>query len=595
MSTALAVNNYEPAEIRTKPQKVTILYSRLSREDEAAGDSLSIQNQRIFSEEYAGRNGFTPFIHIVDDGWSGTRWDRPGWQELIAKVEADEVGSILTKDSSRIARDYLRMGLYREMFSDKGVRLICINDGYDSFKGDDDFMPFRDIFSEWHARDTSKKIRAIFKSNMANGKRCSGAIPYGYKKNNGDVNDLLIDDDAAAIVRRIYQMIIDGKGINIIARTLMEEKIPIPSEYWKRKGMEYRCNRYTDPYGWTGTTISYIIKNPEYKGTLILGKTKNSSYKGNKKKLHTTPEEQFIFENAIPAIVSEEVWENAQRLRQTRRKAPKIEHEPNPLTGLLWCATCGAKMTHRHTRSSKGHLDNSYICSRYRGITKLCTMHYISVINIEKLILEVIKKVSIYAKTNEEEFINKVREVSQMQQDNVIKECKKSLSKSNKRHDELNGLIKKLYEGNASGKIPDKHFERMLAEYDEEQTSLEEKIAELQHEIDSFNEKKLRADNFMELVKRYTEFNELTPQMLNEFIEKVIIHEKVKDELGAKQQQIDIYLNFVGNFTLPEEILTAEELTVRYKHALRLAYQRERNRLSREKRKQQSNTEKLAQ
>ena len=499
-----------------------------------------------------------------------------------------EISIICLKDNSRLGRDFLRVGLYREMFKEKGVRLIAINDGYDSSKGEDDLLPFRDIFAEWHARDTSNKIRAIFKSYMSNGKRCSGSLPYGYKKNNCDVNDPIIDEEAAVVVRRIFNMIIEGKGINHIARTFIAEQIPIPSEYWKRNGMEVRSPAYLDPYGWTSTTIGYILKNPQYKGTLILGKTKYSSYKGNKKLLKTTLEEQFVFENAMPAIVSEEVWENAQRLRRTVRRSPKVDKEPNPLTGLLFCADCGSKMSHRRHVYKNGSEDNSYCCSKYRGLTKLCTMHYISVKNLSVIILDVVRKVTAYAKTNEEEFLSKVRELSEKQQENSIKDNKKLLTKYNKRFDELNSLIKKLYEGNASGKIPDKHFERMLSEYDEEQTSLEVKISELQQEIDNFNDKKLKADNFMEIVKRYTEFEELTPQILNEFIDKIVVHEKTKDDFGAKHQQINIHLNFIGNFELPENVIEEMELQAQQRKLAELEARKQRNKeISKERAKQQ--------
>jgi DNA invertase Pin-like site-specific DNA recombinase len=561
---------------------VTILYERLSRDDELDGTSGSILNQQQFLEDYAERNGFINWVHKSDDGYSGTSLSRPAWNEVIADVEAGKVGTIISKDSSRLFRDYVRAGLYREMFHEKGVRLICVNDGVDTALRDDDFLPFREVINEFYAKDCSKKIRAVFKNRMQNGKRCSGAIPYGFIPNNGNVNDLIIDEDAAVNVRRIFQMIIDGHGVNDIARTLMNEQIPIPSEHWKRIGQPYRSIKYADPYGWTPTTVSYIIGKPEYKGTVVLGKTQNSSYKGHKA-VKTDAENQYVFENALPAIVEPEVWDNAQRLKKTVRRPPKSEAAPNPLTGLLFCHECGAKLTHRHS----GY-DNCYVCSAYRkGVKQNCTIHYISVKNIEKLILTAIRRVTSYVRDNDSDFIEKVRAASVLHAESSVKESKKQLTKSKRRVDELSNLISRLYQDNASGKIPDKHFDRMFAEYDAEQTALEAKIAELQSEVDDFAADSLRADRFIDLALRYTKFEELTPQVLNEFISRVEVHEK--DKSGDKvTQAVDIHFNFIGNFSVPEDYdeLSPEERAEVEAEQARLdkknAYEKERRRRQRE-------------
>jgi DNA invertase Pin-like site-specific DNA recombinase len=323
-------------------KKLTICYERLSRDDERAGESGSIANQRDILQAYAEQNGLLPTKHISDDGQSGTQWARPGWQELMSEVEAGNVGTILLKTLARMGRDHLRVGLLLEQFRDMGIRLIAVSENIDTDKGEDDFTPIRTLFAEWYARDCSRKIRQVFKNRMTNGKRCSGAIPYGYLPKDGDTQDLIIDEEAGPNVRRIFQMIIDGKGVNDIARTLMGDKNPIPSEHWKRIGQPYRAVKYADPYGWTPTTVNYIIGKPEYKGTLVLGKTQNSSYKG-KKAVKTSAEEQYVFENALPAIVDAETWENAQRLKKTVRCVPKSESAQDPLTGLLYCHECGAK------------------------------------------------------------------------------------------------------------------------------------------------------------------------------------------------------------------------------------------------------------
>jgi DNA invertase Pin-like site-specific DNA recombinase len=557
-------------------RKLTICYSRLSRGDATPGESGSIRNQRDILQDYAEKNGLLPTVHISDDDESGTGWNRPGWQELMSEVETGNVGTILLKTLDRMGRDHLRVGLLLEQFRESGIRLIAVSEGIDTDKGEDDFTPIRTLFAEWYARDCSRKIRQVFKNRMANGKRCSGAIPYGYLRNNGDVNDLVIDEEAAAVVRRIFAMIIGGHGVNDIARTLMGEQIPIPSEHLKRLGVENRHLNYPDPYAWTPTVVTYIVTNPAYKGTLVLGKTKNTSFKG-KKAVATSEDEQYVFENALPVIVEPEVWENAQRLKKTVRKAPKSEGAPNPLTGLLYCHECGAKLTHRHS----GY-DNAYCCSAYRkGVKKCCTIHYISVKNIEKILLTAIRRVVCYVRDNDSDFVEKLRAASVIQAENTVKEGKRELARSRRRVDELDGIIRKLYEDNASGRIPDKHFDKMFAEYDTEQTALETKIAELQAEVDRFAADSLRADNFVELARRYTEFAELTPQLLNEFISRVEIYEK--DKGGDKvTQKVDIYFNFIGNFTVPDDYdeLSPEERAALNAERERLdkknAYERER-------------------
>jgi DNA invertase Pin-like site-specific DNA recombinase len=535
-----------------KQSKTTILYSRLSRDDELGGESTSITHQKQILENFAIKNGLPNWAHFADDGWSGTRWDRPDFMRMMEEIEAGNVEALVIKDMSRLGRDYLRVGLLMEKLREKNVRLIAVAENIDTEKGEDDFMPFRNIISEWHARDTSKKIKAVFKSNMESGKRCSGSIPYGFIRNNGDTQDLIIDEEAAEVVRRIFQMVIGGKGVNAIARTLMGEQVPIPSEHWKRIGMEVRAAKYSDPYGWTPTTVSHIIARPEYKGTVVLGKTRNVTYKGVRKAIKVPPEEWHVFENAMPAIVDAETWENAQRLKRTVRKPPKCDLAPNPLTGLLYCADCGAKLSHRRAKNKEGYRENAYCCSRFRGITRLCSLHYISTRAVERLVLNTIRRVSRYATDKQADFIERVRVASTLRHEKAVKENRRQLTKSRRRHSELNGLIRKLYEGNAEGKIPDKHFERMLTEYDTEQTMLEARIKELQAAIDGYDADSIRADRFIELVGRYTDFDTLTVPMLNEFVERIIVHEADRTS-GRRVQRVDIFLNFIGDFTVPDD------------------------------------------
>jgi hypothetical protein len=479
---------------------------------------------------------------------------------MIAEVEAGNVGIILTKDMSRFGRDYLQVGLYTEvMFPSKGVRFIAISNNIDSInQTDSDFTPFLNIMNEWYARDCSRKIKSVFKSRMEKGLRCSGSISYGFLADPNDKEKWIIDEEAAAVVRRIFQMVIEGKGINEIGRILRAEKIPIPSEHWKRIGVPYRSVRYTDPYAWSATTLGYILQKPEYMGRKVLGKTVCDNYK-TKNNRKTAPEEQFVFDGAIPEIVDEETWHNAQRLRKTVRRPPKREGPPHRLTGLLYCADCGAKLNHRNTLVQKKYIDDAFVCSSYRQLTRDCTMHYITTANMEKLILSAIQRISWYVREHEKEFIKRVREASSIQQEETAKECKRRLSQSKRRHTELDDLVKKLYEANATGKLNDRHFERLLSGYDEEQMALESTMSELQEQIDAWSEDKLKTDRFIELVKRYTDFSELTTPMLNEFIEKVIVHEG--DKRGTdRRQRVDIYLNFIGAFELPAEVVTPIDL-----------------------------------
>ena len=391
-------------------KSLTILYARLSREDGEDGISNSIKNQHDFLTQYAERNGFTPYKFVQDDGYSGTCFSRPGWNEVIADIEAGKVATLISKDSSRLFRDYIKAGMYREMFTERGVRLICVNDGIDTAVRDDDFTPFRDVMNDFYAKDCSKKIRAVFKNRMSNGKRCSGTIPYGYMRNDGDVNDLIIDEEAAINVRRIFQMIIDGNGVSKIAETFRNEKILTPSEHFKNIGIEVRKSTYDDPYYWHTTTISKIVGRQEDKGTLVLGKTKNTSYKGNKA-VETALDEQYIFENALPVIVDAATWETAQRLKRTVRRAPKVDAEPNPLTGILYCADCHSKMSHRRSKNKQGYRENAYGCAlNRRGTHKGCSLHYISSKSVEKLVLDVIRRVTSFVRNDESGFIEKVRE-----------------------------------------------------------------------------------------------------------------------------------------------------------------------------------------
>ena len=537
--------------------KITALYERLSHDDERAGESVSIENQKRILEDYAQKNGFTNIRHFTDDGVRGTTFKRPGLDAMLEEIRAGNVATVIIKDQSRIGRDVVEVGLLKRTFDEYHVRFIAANDNLDTANGFDIMSIFRDVINEWYVADTSRKIKSVFKSRMEKGLRCSGSVSYGYLASKENKGEWVIDEEAAAVVRRIFQSVVAGESIASIARALRAEKIPIPSEHWKRIGAPVRAAKYTDPYAWSTTTISYILKRPEYTGRKVLGKTVCENYK-TKSTRKTAPEEQYIFDGEIPAIVDEETWNTVQRLMGTKRRAPKRQNTPNRLTGLLYCADCGAKLTHRSSLVQGKYLDDAFVCSSYRQLTRDCTMHYIPTAKMEAAILAAIQRVSWYVRHNEAEFIERVREATDQHQENAVKEYRQKVSNAQRRCKELDGLVKKLYEGNATGKIPDKHFTRLLAEYDEEQTKLEAAIAQWQEAIESWNADRLKTDKFIELVSRYTDFSELTTPMLNEFIEKVVVHEG-EGRGNSRRQRIDIYLNFIGAFEVPAHIVTPME------------------------------------
>ena len=571
-------------------EKITALYERLSHDDERAGESVSIENQKRLLEDYAEKMGFTNIRHFTDDGVRGTTFKRPGLDAMLDEIRAGNVATVIIKDQSRIGRDVVEVGLLKRTFDEYNVRFIAASDNLDTANGFDIMSIFRDVINEWYVADTSRKIKTVFKSRMEKGLRCSGSICYGYLASKEDKGEWIIDEEAAPVVKRIFQSVLAGESIAAIGRALRAEQIPIPSEHWKRIGAPVRTAGYADPYAWSATTISYILSRPEYMGRKVLGKTVCENYK-TKSTRKTTAEEQYIFEGAIPAIIDEETWHNVQRLRETKRRAPKTQNAPNRLTGLLYCAECGAKLTHRHHLVQGKWWDDAFICGNYRQLTRDCTMHYIPTQRLEPSILSTIQRVSWYVRNNEAEFIERVREASDQRQEEAVKDSKTQLAKAKRRHKELDGLVKKLYEANATGKLPDKHFTRLLAEYDEEQAALEASMTEWQEQIENWNADKLKTEKFIELVKRYTDFSELTTPMLNEFIEKVVVHEATGGRGSSRRQRLDIYLNFIGAFEVPAHIVTPmEEEAERRRQeeqAAKEAQSRELKKARYEKRKQE--------
>ena len=591
--------------MRTKKaenEKITALYERLSRDDEMVGDSNSIVNQKKMLEDYAKQNGYTNIEHFTDDGYSGGSFDRPDWKRMVAGIEDGSIGTVIVKDMSRIGRDYLQVGFYTEvMFKEKEVHFIAIANGVDNQKRESsEFAPFLNIMNEWYIRDSSRKVTTVLRARGMEGKHTTNNAIYGYRKSEEDKNQWVIDEEAAEVVRRIYRMSLEGKGPYEIARILSEEQIERPSYYLAKRGLG-TCrsnNNTTTPYVWRGATVSDILSKPEYMGHTVNFRYYKESYKDKRAK-KTPKEDWVIFKNTQEAIVSEEMWNKVQGLRKTARRTDTVG-EANPFTGLLYCADCGAKMyNHRggagRARNWKGELNgkrrpdrDEYNCSTYnlsrQSYDKQCSQHYIRTEVVRKLVLETIKAVSDYVITNEEEFINRIYSSSRDKQKESIKSLKRKIAQDTKRVNELNMLMKKLYEDNISGKLSDKRFEFMLSEFENEQDTLEISMENAKAEIEKYESDTVRADKFIELVKRYTDFSELTTPMLNEFVEKILVHEADYSS-GERVQEVEIYLNFIGKFELPVKEPTAEEIVEHEKLKARRAKKAEYNRRYMEKRR----------
>lgn len=546
----------------TKRTGQTALYECLSRDDEMQGESNSITNQKQLLESYAKRNGFVNIYHYTDDGVSGTTFDREGFQKMIKAVEENKVSTVIVKDMSRFGRDYLKVGFYTEiLFKEKGVRFIAINNGIDSEKqAESDFTPFLNIMNEWYARDTSRKIQSIFRARMEEGKRVSPSVPYGYYRNPKNKQELLVDKESAKVVKRIYRLVIEGYGVTHIADILTKDKVLIPSAYAqihypennhssKKRGIE-------DPYFWTPTTVGYILEKREYMGHTVLGKTICLDYK-TKKRRKAKEDELIIFKNTHKAIIDEETWNNAQRLRKTVRRSPKYGTTSHPFTGLLICADCGGKLSYREPaeyKEKKYDCDYCFVCQHYRHRKGSCSMHYIKVKTVNEILLKSIKEITDFAKEEKQEFLKVMNKLSDEKREEKYQDDKTKLEKLSSRNEELTTLITKLYEDHALGKIPAKHFDRLFNIYDTEQQELEKQIQYFEDEIESYHQRKVDTDKFLKMIEKYTDIEELTVPMINEYIEKVVVHEATGGRKGKdRKQQVDVYFNFIGNCQVPQK------------------------------------------
>ena len=531
-------------------EKITPLYERLSRDDELQGESNSISNQKQMLEDFARRNGLPNPTHFTDDGISGTRFDRPGFLAMMEEVEAGRVEAIVIKDMSRLGRDYLKVGQVMEILRQRGVRLIAINDGVDSLKGDDDFTPFRNIMNEFYARDTSRKIRSVFKSKGMSGKHLTGTVIYGYLWDEKREH-WLVDEEAAEVVRRIFSLTLEGYGPYQIACKLSADRIEIPVVHLARfnEGVN-RSKPVKDPYGWGSSTIVNILKKREYLGHTINFKTRK--HFKDKKSHYVSEDEWTIFENTHEAIIDQQTFDLAQKIRSNVRRYPNGWGEAAPLTGLLYCADCGGKM-YVH-RTNNGRRISQYTCSNYTKVPcgTLCpTQHRINESAVLTLVSDTLRAIAEYSRNDRTEFIHTVQETQVAQQSADISKKRRRLAAAQKRAGELEKLICKIYEDNALGKLPDARYRALDAQYAKEQDALEIEIAELEKAVTGYEQSQKSAEKFIALIDKYENFDTLTNTMLNEFVEKILVHERARKGSQDTTQEIEIYFNFLGRYIPP--------------------------------------------
>ena len=536
----------------TQLAPVTALYARLSKDDELQGESNSISNQKRILETYARDNGFLNYRFFVDDGWSGANFQRPSFMEMMDCVENGEVKCVITKDLSRMGRNYLQVGMFTEItFPKKGVRFIAINDGVDSAQGDNDLTPLKNLFNEWMVRDTSRKIKAVFRSKGMSGKPITSQPVYGYLK--GEDGRFIIDEEAAPVVKQIFSLCLAGNGPTKIARMLTEQEIPTPGTLeYRRTGSTRRY--YPDyPYRWATNTVVHILERKEYLGHTVNFKTEKISYKV-KSSVENPEEKQAVFENTHEPIIDLATWERVQELRK-QRKRPNRYDEVGLFSGLLFCADCGSVMYQQRYQTDKRKQD-CYICGSYKKRTADCTAHFIRTDLLTEGVTENLRKVTSYAAKHETRFMKLLTEQTEdgSKRRNAAK--KKELEAAEKRIGELSAIFKRLYEDSVAGRISDERFTELSADYEAEQKELKERAAVLQGELSRTLEATANAEKFMKVVRKYTSFEELTPTLLREFVEKIVIHESEaldgKRRGKLRRQEIEIYYSFVGKVELPD-------------------------------------------
>ena len=535
------------------PDNITALYARLSQEDTLDGESNSIANQKKILLKYATDNHFSNPTFFIDDGVSGVTFDRPGWNEMIRLAEAGKVQTVIVKDMSRMGRDYLKVGYYTEsFFAERDIRYIAINDGVDSDKGDNDFTPFRNLFNDFYARDTSKKIRAVMRAKGNAGEHLCTNPPYGYMKDPADKKKWMVDEEAAEIVKRIFDLCIAGKGPMQIAKLLTAEHIlTVKAHYAQRAGKPLP----EKPYHWDPKSVAGILERPEYTGCTVNFKTYSKSHK-LKKRLYNVPENQRIFPNTQPAIIDEQVFVRVQELRENKRRPAKQAERQGLFSGLLYCADCGSKL-HFATGKNMTPQQDCYRCSRYKSNTGDCTMHFIREETLKLFVLQRIFDVTALFFDDAMAFEEAARKQRFQEAEKDAKKRRREIAQAEKRIAELDRIFKRIYEDDISGAISHERFLKLSADYEAEQKELTEQVKAWRDAVETFEQDQADFASFAAIVRKYVGIRELTPTIVNEFVKKIVVHAPDKSS-GHRRQKIELVWNFIGEVNLPGDDQTVE-------------------------------------
>ena len=532
--------------------KITALYCRLSRDDDLQGESNSIVNQKAILKKFADDQGFANTMYFVDDGYSGTNFNRPDWQRLNGMIDEGRIGTIIVKDMSRLGRDYLQVGMYTEIvFPNNDIRFIAINNGVDSINGtENDMTPFINIFNEFYAKDTSRKIKAVFNAKGNSGKPLTTNPPYGYLKDPEDKNHWLIDEEAAPVVRDIFKMCVAGKGPSQIAKELRRRGIPTPAEHYQALGISTPAKLPDQPGFWQQRTIADMLMKPEYLGHTVNFRTHKKSFKC-KKTVWNDPSEWQIFENTHEAIIDQETFDIVQRIRDGRRRLTPMGEMPI-LSGMLFCADCGAKLYQVRARGWT-HEQEHFVCATYRKIKGGCTSHQIHNVQVEEILLRELRRITAYAREHEDDFVQLVTRQSEKELNRQLRDSNRELAQAEARIQKLDVIMQRLYEDNVDGKISDERFSRMAKTYEDEQRQLESRKAELDDFIATAKEQRLNVDSFLDMIRKYTDITELTAEIIRSFVEKIEVMKPEKvPGTRTKKQTIVIHWNCIGVVEIPD-------------------------------------------
>lgn len=539
--------------------KITALYERLSRDDELQGESNSILNQKQMLEDYATKQGFDRLRHFTDDGHSGTRFDRPAFMDLMDEIELGNVSVVCIKDMSRLGRDYLKVGQYMELFRQRGVRLIAINDNVDSFNGDDDFTPFRNVMNEFYARDASRKIRSVFQAKGKSGKHTASSVPYGYLKDPSDPQKWIVDPVASVIVKRIFQMTLEGKGPYQITQILEREEVPIPALHHQRLGIGlYKTRTLNHPYRWTSSTVASILARKEYLGHTVNFKTRKH-YKD--KKSHYVDEQHWmIFPDTHEAIIDQITFDTVQRIRSNVKRYPNGWGEVNLFTGLVFCADCGSKLYGHRTYNGKQL--THYACAGYSKIPvgSACQSgHRIQEASLLALLSSTLTALKATVEQDKAKFSRMVQERLTQATVQDVKQQEKRMVVCKKRVEELKLLLCKIYEDNTFGKLSPQQYETLNTQYEVERQTLEAELSQLSGTVDTFRDGRNGIKPFLSLLSKYDSFDNLTMTMINEFVEKIVVYERDQKGSSDTTQRVDIHFNFIGYYQPEPEEISPEE------------------------------------